>query len=64
MFVPVNKIIQQIKNKMAATETKYNYDFKNKRVKKAFQTLAIENDTTLQNIITEALKSKYPKLIK
>lgn len=49
---------------MATTETKYNYDFKNKKVKKAFQKLAFDTDTTLQELITEALKEKHPKLIK
>lgn len=49
---------------MATTETKYNYDFKNSKVKRAVQKWAFDNNTTLQEIITEALKAKLPKLIK
>ena len=44
------------------TETKYNYDFKNPKVKRAFQRLAFDNGITLQELITDALKSKYPKV--
>ena len=44
------------------TETKYNYDFKNKKVKKAFQQLALENDMSLQELITKALQTKYPNI--
>ena len=49
---------------MATTETKYNYDFKSKKVKRAFQTWALNNNTTLQDVITDALKAKHPKLLK
>jgi len=44
------------------TETKYNYTFKNKKVKVAFQKLALDNGVTLQQLITEALETKYPKI--
>jgi len=44
------------------TKTKYNYDFKSEKVKKAFQKLAIDNDTSLQELITKALEEKYPKI--
>lgn len=44
------------------SKTRYNYDFKSEKVKKAFQKLAIEKNTTLQNLIDEALTSKYPKI--
>ena len=44
------------------TETKYNYDFKNKKVKRAFQRLAFDNGVSLQQLITEALETKYPEI--
>ncbi len=47
---------------MSNTETKYNYDFKNKKVKRAFQKLAFDTGTTLQDLITEALREKYPQI--
>ena len=43
------------------TKTKYNYDFKNLKSKRAFQKLAFDNGITLQQLITEALETKYPK---
>ena len=44
------------------TETKYNYDFKNYKVKVAFQKLALDKGITLQELIAEALKLKYPQI--
>lgn len=44
------------------TETKYNYDFKNKKVKRAFQRLAFDKGITLQELITEALQTRHPNL--
>jgi hypothetical protein len=44
------------------TKTKFNYDFKNEKIKKAFQLYALENDTTLQQIITDSLKAKHKSL--
>ena len=44
------------------TETKYNYDFKNKKVKRAFQRLAFDKGVSLQQLLTEALETKYPEI--
>lgn len=49
---------------MATTETKYNYDFKSKKVKRAVQEWALKNNTTVQDLITEGLKMRLPKLVK
>lgn len=46
------------------SKTKYNYDFKNEKVKRAVQAWAFNNNTTLQDVITDALKAKLPKLVK
>ena len=43
-------------------DTKFNYDFKNEKVKKAFKMLAVQTDTTLQQVIEDALKAKYKNL--
>lgn len=39
--------------------TTFNYNFKSGTVKKAFKQLALDNGTSLQELITEALKTKY-----
>lgn len=44
------------------TETKYNYDFKSKKVKRAFQRLAFDKGVSLQQLLTEALETKYPEI--
>lgn len=41
------------------TEGTYVYRFRNNKVKKAFKQLAMDNDITLQDLITNALKVKY-----
>ena len=40
------------------------YDFKNKRVKRAFIMYAVEHGTSVQALIEEALKDKHSKLFK
>lgn len=47
---------------MKETKPKYLYSFKNKRVRKAFSQLALDSDKTLQELITEALETKYPEI--
>jgi hypothetical protein len=47
---------------MKTEKSKYLYTFKNKKVRKAFQQLALDNDTSLQQLITEALETKYPTI--
>lgn len=41
---------------------KYNFDFKSTEIKRAFQLFALDNGTTLQEIIANALKAQHPKL--
>ncbi len=47
---------------MKEQKPKYLYTFKNKRVRKAFSQLALDSDKTLQELITEALETKYPEV--
>jgi len=41
------------------TEGTYTYRFKSDKVRKAFKVYAAENGTSIQELITEALKTKY-----
>lgn len=47
---------------MKEPKPKYLYTFKNKKVRRAFSQLALDNDKTLQELITDALASKYPEI--
>jgi hypothetical protein len=47
---------------MKTEKPKYLYTFKNKKVRKAFSQLALDSEKTLQELITEALETKYPKI--
>lgn len=38
------------------------YRFKNKTVKKAFQQYALQNETSIQQMITEALKANFKEV--
>lgn len=40
----------------------FNYCFKSWTVKKAFKQYAVENDTSVQELITTALKAKYKEV--
>lgn len=45
-------------------KAKILYDFKSDKVKKAFQLYALENNMTIQQMITDSLNSKFAKLLK
>ena len=47
---------------MKEKKPKYLYTFKNNKVRKAFSQLALDNEKTLQELITEALETKYPTI--
>lgn len=42
----------------------YVYYFKNKRVRKAFNMYALEHDTSIQELIDQALKIKHSDLFR
>lgn len=46
------------------TTTRIWYDFKNAKVKEAALRYAFENKTSVQAMIEEAIKSKFPNLAK
>ncbi len=55
--------IRPIKLKaMAKEETKIWFDFKDKKAKRAAQKYAFDNNTSVQAMITTALKAMYPKI--
>jgi len=49
---------------MKEEQLKYLYDFKNSKVRRAFNMYAAEHNKTIQEILEEALKAKHPKLFK
>jgi hypothetical protein len=45
-------------------KTSITFNFKSAKVKKAFKIYATEKETTVQRLIEDAMKEKYPELFK